>query len=252
MKFKTIAYAKESSFLSPEENIAVIKLNRPEASNTLNKDMLLEIDTALEEIRRDEQVRVVVLSAEGEKVFCAGIDPKEPNRQETERLAEQILKKIEEFEKPIIAAVAGEVSGLGVGVALTCDIRVAAENAKFQSPTEAARRLAKIAGRANAADVLFSGKAVDAKEAESLGLVNKVVPPDELLTTVNWTAGKIATSAPVAVRLSKKCVNKSFEVGIDEGNRLELDAILQCAKTEDLREGIKAVFEKRSPQFKGK
>lgn len=252
MEFKTITYAKESSFLSPEENIAVIKLNRPEASNALSKDTLDEIDVALEEIRRDEQARVVVLSAEGEKAFCAGIDPKEPNRQEIERRAEQILKKIEEFDKPIIAAVTGGVLGLGVGLALACDMRVAAENAKFQNPVEAARRLAKIAGRLGATDVLFSGRIVEAKEAENVGLVNKVVPTDELLTTVNWTAGKIASSAPLAVRLSKKCVNKSFEVGIVEGNRLELDAILQCARTEDLREGIKAVFEKRSPQFKGK
>jgi len=214
--------------------------------------MLGEIDAALEEIRRDEQARVVVLTAEGEKAFCAGVDPKEPNRQEAERRAEQILKKVEEFDKPVIAAVTGEVSGLGVGLALACDMRVAAENAKFQNPSETARRLAKIAGRPNATDVLFSGRAVEAKEAENAGLVNKVVPTDELLTTVNWTAGKIASSAPLAVRLSKKCVNKSFEVSIVEGNRLELDAILQCARTEDLREGIKAVFEKRSPQFKGK
>jgi len=252
MEFKTVSYTKESSFLSPEENIAVVKLNRPEVSNALSKDMLLEIDSALEEIRRDEQARVVILSAEGEKAFCTGIDPEEPDRQDAERLAEQILKKVEEFDKPIIAAVAGEVSGLGVGVALACDMRVAAENAKLQNPTEVVRRLAKIVGRPNAAATLFSGRPIDAREAESVGLVNKVVPTDELLTTVNWTAGKIATSAPLAVRLSKKCVNKSFEVSIVEGNELELDAILQCAKTEDLREGIKAVFEKRTPQFKGK
>ena len=252
MEFKTITYAKESSFLSPEENIAIIKLNRPEVSNALNKDMLGEIDTALEEIRRDEQARVVVLSAEGEKAFCAGIDPKEPSQQELEQRAEQLLKKIEEFDKPIIAAVAGEVSGPGVRLALACDMRVAAENAKFQNPSDAARRLAKMAGRPGAVDLLFSGRAVEAKEAENVGLVNKVVPTDELLTTVNWTAGKIASSAPLAIRLSKKCVNKSFEVDIVEGNKLELDAILQCARTEDLREGIRAVFEKRSPQFKGR
>ena len=252
MEFRRISYTKESSFLSPEENIAVIKLNRPEVSNTLSKDMLLEIDSALEETRRDGQARVVVLSAEGEKAFCAGIDPNEPNPQDAERLAEQIFKKIEEFGKPIIAAVAGEVSGHGVGVALACDMRVAAENARIQNPTDVARRLAEIVGRPNAADVLFSGRAIDAKEAENMGLVNKVVPTDELATTVNWTAGKIASSAPLAVQLSKRCVNKSFEVSIVEGNKLELDAILQCARTEDLREGIKAVFEKRTPQFKGK
>ena len=252
MEFKTISCTKESSFLSPEENIAVIKLNKPGVSNVLSKDMLLEIDSALEETRRDEQTRVVVLSAEGEKAFCTGIDPDEPNPQDVERLADQVFKKIEEFGKPIIAAVAGEVSGLGVGVALACDMRLAAENARIQNPTDVARRLAEIVGRPNAADVLFSGRAIDAKEAENMGLVNKVVPTDELSTTVNWTAGKIASSAPLAVQLSKRCVNKSFEVSIVEGNKLELDAILQCARTEDLREGIKAVFEKRTPQFKGK
>lgn len=252
MEFKTITLAKESSFLSPEENIAVIKLNRPEASNALNKDTLLEIDKALEQIRGDGQVRVVVLSAEGEKAFCVGVDPKETSVQEIERLGEQVLRKIEEFDKPIIAAVAGEVSGLGIGVALACDIRIAAENVKLRNPSDIARRLAEIAGRPNAVNTLFSGKAVEAKAAEDVGLVNKVVPTDELLTTVNWTAGKIATSAPVAVRLSKKCVNKSFELNIEEGNKLELEAILECAKTEDLREGIKAIFEKRTPQFKGR
>lgn len=267
MQYKNLTYTKEGSFLSPEENIAVITLRRPEALNALNREVLSELDGALEEARKDDQVRVVVITAEGEKAFSVGADLKEASsldeagaRAFTE-FGQGVFKKIEEFEKPVIAALNGLALGGGLELAMACDVRIASETAKVGNPEVnvglvpgwgGSQRLPKIVGKGRAAELILTGGMIEAKEAERIGLINKVVPPDELKTVVNWTAGKIASNAPIAVRAAKNLINRSFDVSVAEGNKLEADAIVTCMKTEDLREGVKAVFEKRSPQFKGK
>ena len=271
MQYKTLTYSKEASFLAPEEeNIGVITLNRPETLNALSMELLKELDDLLEEIRKDEKTRVVVITGAG-RAFSAGADLKEA-RELAEKLDEvsarsfvesgqKVFNKIENFEKPVIASINGYALGGGLELALACDIRIASENARLGhtevglgllSAWGGCVRLAKIIGRGKATELLLTGGQIDAKEAERIGLVNKVVPPDELGSTVMWTAGTIATKAPVAVRLAKKIVSKAMEISMEEGNKMMADAVAACVKTEDIKEGIKAVLEKRSPQFKGK
>ena len=144
---------------------------------------------------------------------------------------------------------------------LACDIRIASEEAKLGSPEVSlglipawggTQRLPRTLGKGRAMELALTGGMIGAKEAYEMGLVNKVVPYDELESTINFTAAKIAGNAPIAVRLAKKCVNASFDIPIEEGNRMEAEAGVACFKTEDLREGIKAMFEKRKGEFKGK
>jgi len=267
LELKNLKYSKEGSFLSPEENIGVIKLNRPQTLNAFNRETLIELDSLLEEIRRDDQIKVVVIIGEGEKSFSTGLDLKETSTLDEAaaksliELGQSIFRKIENFEKPVIAAINGYALGGGLELALACDMRIASENAKIGS-TEVklglfpgwggTQRLPKILGKGRASELILTGGMIDAKEAERIGLVNKVVPHDELTTTVSWTAGTIASNAPVAVREAKRLVKASFEVDITEGNKLEAEAIVKCLRTEDLKEGMKALFEKRNPQFKGR
>lgn len=267
MEYKNLAYSREGSFLSPEENIAVIKLNRPDALNSFNAELLNELESLIDQISQDDTIRSVVITGAGERAFSAGADLKtassldEAGARQFLEQGQRVFRKIEDLNKPVIAAINGWALGGGLELAAACDIRIASENAKLGSPEVriglipgwgGTQRLAKIIGIGRAEELILTGGQISAKDAERIGLVNKVVPPDELMSTVNWTAGQIAGNAPIAVRLAKKLVKKSPDVNIVEGNKLELDAIMECFRTEDLREGVQATFEKRSPQFKGK
>jgi len=274
MEYMNIVYTREGSFLSPEENIAVIKLNRPDALNAFSSEMLTELENVLDEISRDETIRSVIITGAGEKAFSSGADLKmvstalrtpgaideAPVRIYMEQ-GQRVFRKIEDLNKPVIAAINGWCLGGGLELAAACDIRIASENAKL-GHTEVriglipgwggTQRTAKIIGVGRAQELILTGGQIGAAEAEKMGLVNKVVPQDELMSTANWTAGQIAANAPIAVRLAKKLVKKSTDIDIVEGNKLELNAIIECVKTQDIREGVQAIFEKRSPQFKGK
>lgn len=274
MEYKNIIYTREGSFLSPEENIAVIKLNRPDALNSFSPEMLTELENLLDEISKDDTIRSVIITGVGERAFSSGADLKLVStalrtpgiideaavRQYMEQ-GQRLFRKVEDLSKPVIAAINGWCLGGGLELAAACDIRIASENAKL-GHTEVrlglipawggTQRTAKIIGVGRAQELILTGGQITATDAEKMGLVNKVVPLDELMSTANWTAGQIAANAPVAIRLAKKLVKKSTDLNIVEGNKLELDAILECIKTEDIREGVQALFEKRSPQFKGK
>ncbi|MFQ6088604.1 MAG: enoyl-CoA hydratase/isomerase family protein [Candidatus Methanofastidiosia archaeon] len=270
MELKTLKYSKEGSFFSPEKNIGVIKLNRLEALNAFNDIMLQELDTLLDKISKDSEVKVVVITADGGKAFSAGLDLKmaeklqEAPDEDIKRLVvkgQRLYRKIENFEKPVIAAINGLALGGGLELTLACDIRIAQEEAKLGAPEVSlglipawggTQRLEKIVGLGNAKEMILTGGMITAKEAEEIGLVNKVVPLDELESTWSFTAAKIAGNAPIAVKLAKKCVNKATELTVEEGNKLEVEAALECIHTEDLKEGIQAVFEKRKGNFKGK
>jgi len=266
MGYKLITYAKEASFLTPEEeNIAVVTLNRPEVLNALNTEILQELGSAMEEIKKDDKVRAVVITGAG-RAFSAGADLSEAPTDEAGarkriELGQEIYDKIEDFEKPVIAAINGYAIAGGLELALACDIRIAAENAQFGFVETnvglipswgGVIRLPKVVGRGKAAELILTAQRIDAKEAERIGLINKVVPPDELKSTAMWTAGTLATKAPVAVKLSKKIMARALEVSREEGNKMMTDAGVTCLKTEDIMEGVAAMFEKRTPKFKGK
>jgi enoyl-CoA hydratase len=267
VSYKTLTYSKEASFLAPEEaNIGVITLNRPDALNALSVDLLKELDMLLEEVRGDDKIRVVVITGAG-RAFSVGADLREAEKLDPEgvkgfiQTGQRLFDKIENFDKPVIAALNGFTLGGGVELAMACDMRIASEDARIGNPEVAVGlipawggtvRMPKIVGRGKATELILTGGQIDAKEAERIGLVNKTVTADELNSTVMWTAGTIASRAPIAVRHAKKILVKAMETSMEEGNKMMLDGCMICYQTEDIKEGVKAVFEKRAAQFKGK
>ena len=249
------------------EKIGIITLNRPKALNAFNNEVLNEFESLLEEIEKDDEVKVVIVTGEGDRAFCAGADlagfqkfTKEEFAMFIER-GQRLMRRIETMNKVFIAAVNGFALGGGLELALACDIRIASENAKLGTPEVgvglipgwgATQRLPKMIGLGMAKELVLTGKHIAATDAERIGLVNKVVAPEELIPTAKKIAAKIGGNAPVAVRLAKEAANVAFEVNIEEGNRHELEAEKKCFETEDLQEGIQALFEKRKPNFTGK
>jgi len=266
MEHKYLAYEKVSSFLMPdEENIAIITLNRPDTMNALSKGLLEEFDKTLEEIRKDDKIRCVIIMGSG-RAFSAGNDLSEPVTTEAEmrgrmELGQNVFDKIETFDKPTIAAINGYALGGGLELAAACDLRIAADNAQLGNPEVniglipswgGLVRIPKLIGRAKAVQIILTGERIDAKEAERIGLVNKVVKADELKSTAIYTAGTLATRAPIAVRLAKNILAKAMEINMTEGNRLMTEGGVTCSKSEDIAEGIAAFFEKRTPKYKNK
>ncbi len=267
MEYKYVIYEKAASFLMPEEkNIAILTLNRPDAMNALSKGLLEELDEVLEEIRKDNNIRSVIITGSG-RAFSAGADLSEAGSGDEAalrarmELGQKVFDKIETFDKPVIAAVNGYALGGGLEMAASCDFRIASENSAFGCPEVniglipswgGCVRLPKLLGRAKAAQLVLTGERIDAKEAERIGLVNKVVPADELKSTATYMAGNMAVKAPVAIRLAKGIISQAMEIDIKEGNRLMIEGGVACAKSEDIIEGISAFFEKRTPKFKGK
>ncbi|MBU7042785.1 MAG: enoyl-CoA hydratase/isomerase family protein [Theionarchaea archaeon] len=267
MAYETIIYSKEGSFFSPEKNIGIIKLNRPTAYNAVNEQLITELKAALEEIEKDDEVKVAVITAEGKKVFCTGADLKlaseldESSALPLIQQGQEIFNYVETFPKPTIAAINGLALGGGLELALACDIRIASEEAKVGCPESTIgltpawgglQRLPRVVGLGRAKELVFTGAMITAKEAAEMGLINKVVAPDELESTVNWTAAKIAGNAPIALKYAKESLNKVFDVPIEEGLAKDAKLCAKCFGTADIKEGIKAVFEKRKATFKGK
>jgi len=268
MEYKYLIYEKAASFLTPgEENIAIISLNRPDALNALNRGILQELNDVLEEIRKDNNIRSVIITGAG-RAFSVGNDLNE-SATETEEadlrarmeLGQKVFDKIETFDKPVIAAVNGYALGGGLEMIAACDIRIASEKASFGNPEVnlglipswgGCVRIPKIVGKARAAEIILTGERFDAKKAEQIGLVNKVVPPEELKSTATYLAGQLATKAPIAIRLAKDILSKAMEISIEKGNKMMIEGGITCAKSEDIMEGISAFFEKRTPKFKGK
>jgi len=260
MEFKYIIYEKS-------EGIATITLNRPEALNAFSKEVVEEIIHALEDVKNDENVRVVVLTGSGEKAFSAGADIKAMTgmtplkARELSLMGERLCLALENLEKPVIAALNGYALGGGLEVAMSCDLRIAAENARV-GQTEiniglipgwgGTQRLTRLVGRTKAKELVFTGKIIDAKTAEQLGLINIVAPPDKFKETVRQFALELASKAPVAVRVAKALINKGADIGLDSALALEREGFGVVASTEDLKEGVSAFTEKRKPIFKGK
>lgn len=267
MEYQYLTYEKSSSFLTPEkENIAAITLNRPDALNALSSGLLEELGKVLEEIREDDDIRSVVITGAG-RSFSVGADLSEAGSGGEEEmrarieLGQEVFDSIETFDKPVIASINGYALGGGLELAAACDMRIASEKASFGNPEVniglipswgGCVRIPKLIGKAQAAKIILTGERIDAEEAEKIGLVNQVVPPDELESTTMYLAGQLATKAPIAVRLAKDILSQAMEISIEEGNKMMVEAGVTCAKSEDILEGISAFFEKRTPKFKGK
>jgi enoyl-CoA hydratase len=260
MEFKYIIYEKS-------EGIATITLNRPEALNTFSKEGVDEVLQALEDAKNDESVRVVILTGAGEKAFSAGADIKTMKgtnaliARELSLMGGRICGALENFEKPVIAAINGYALGGGLETAMACDIRIASERARM-GQTEiniglipgwgGTQRLTRLIGKTKAKELIYTGKIIDAKTAEQLGIVNMVVPADKFMENVRQFAAELAAKAPVALKVAKALIDKGADMSLDAAIALEREGFGVVSSTEDLQEGVSAFMEKRKPAFKGK
>jgi methylglutaconyl-CoA hydratase len=248
------------------EGIATVTLNRPEAANALSVEMLEQFLDALYALKFDPEVRVVVVTAAGEKAFCAGADLIQRGQMDLAQTRQHInlirsaVNELEAMPQPVIAAINGVAFGGGTELILAADIRVAAENAKF-GLTETAlaiipgaggtQRLPRLIGVAKAKELILTARRIDAAEAEKIGLVNVVVPQVELLNKAYELAREITKNGPLAVRQAKLAINKGIEVDLATGLAIEQNAYEVIMPTKDRLEGLRAFKEKRPPVYKG-
>jgi len=260
MDFKNVLFEKV-------EGIATIVINRPEKRNALNKATRLELLEIMEEIRTDTNLRVAILTGAGDKAFISGSDINELKEMTpidmynfTTTLAQQLYTDFGNIDIPVIAMINGLCIGGGCEIAMACDIRIAADTAKFAQPevmigiipgSGATQRLPRLVGMGKAKELIYTGNMIDAKEAERIGLINRAVPPDRLKDEVWNLARNIAEKSPVIIRMAKKALNRSFESTLDMGLAYEAMAECLCFTTDDRKEGMSAFFEKRKPKFSG-
>lgn len=258
MDFKNI-------IVNGENNIGFITINRPEQRNALNIETLLEIESALDQWRNNQEIRVIIFTGAGEKSFAAGADIRQLNeRTMIEALQPNMTatyRKIEDYEKPTIAAINGFALGGGLELALACDIRIASLIAKVGLPevglgiipgAGGTQRLTRIIGKGKAMDLILTGDIITANEAERFGLVSKVVPQEELMETAKAYAQKIGSKGPLALRLAKAVVNRGADLEMETALYLEKLAQTILVSSGDKQEGTQAFLEKRQPQFQGK
>jgi enoyl-CoA hydratase len=249
--------------LEKEGNLALVKINRPKALNALNSETLKEIDHAIDTIANDEEVYVVVLTGEG-KAFVAGADiseMKDLNPMDGRKfgiLGNKVFRKIENLDKPVIAAVNGFALGGGCELSMACDIRIASNKAKFGQPEVGlgitpgfggTQRLARLVGEGMAKQLIYTADIITAEEALRIGLVNKVVEAEGLLDEAKAMANKIAKNAPIAVKLCKAAINNGMQMDIDSAINYEAEVFGLCFSTEDQKEGMTAFVEKRDKEF---
>jgi len=249
-----------------EDRLAVVTITRPPV-NALNREVMDALEAAFEELARDETVGAVIVTGAGEKAFVAGADITEfPNLNSSngEKLAkrgQEVFQKIADFPAPVIAAVNGFALGGGLELALACDIRVIAENAKVGLPEvtlgifpgyAGTQRLPRLIPAGKAKELIFTGAMIDAAEAHRIGIADHLTGQGEALNTAREIAGQILKVGPVAVRLAKKAVNTGLDQTLAEGQKTEAKLFAELCDTEDQKEGAKAFMEKRPPQFKSK
>jgi enoyl-CoA hydratase len=251
--------------LDNQDGILFITVNRPTKMNALNIETVQEIQTAMQEVYDDEDVRGVILTGSGEKAFVAGADIAEIaelNEVNGRRFAERgqdVFSMIEECPKPVIAAVNGFALGGGCELAMACHIRVASENARFGQPEVnlglipgygGTQRLTQLVGKGKAMELMMTGDLIPAQEAKELGLVNHVTAMDELMPKCLEIMNKIIAKAPLAVGMIVDCVNAWYDKE-EHGYQTEANSFSRCCGSDDFKEGTSAFLEKRKPHFKG-
>ncbi len=250
-----------------KDAIAYVTVNRPQVLNALNTPTWKDLRAAFEDARNDATVHGVILTGAGNRAFIAGADIGELahltacEAQQTSRFGQGVLDLIETLGKPVIAAVNGFALGGGCETAMACTLRIAVDTAKFGQPEVAlglvpggggTQRLPRLVGKGRALQLILTGDMIGAEEAHRIGLVNEIVSAADLIPRAEAILKKIASNAPIAVRLALEAANEGMETSQSEGLLLEASYFGLCAATEDKKEGTAAFLEKRAPQFQGR
>lgn len=267
MSSATAIPAFENVLYDKKNGIAYVTLNRPKVLNALNRKTLAELTVVFEDAGKDASVLGVILTGSGTKAFIAGADIGEiagVSGLEGEQFArdgQAVFDLIENLAKPVIAAVNGFALGGGCEAAMACTMRLAAEGARFGQPEVklgiipgfgGTQRLPRLVGKGIALQLILSGEVIGAQEAYRIGLVNEVVPAEELIWRAEAILRQIGANAPMSIRFAIEAVNKGLETSQPEGLALESSFFGICAATEDKKEGTSAFLEKRAPQFHGR
>ncbi len=257
--YKTIRYEKK-------DNIALVTIDRPEALNALNRTVITELEQVVTELENDGTVRAMILTGEG-RSFVAGADIGEQYPLDLDggrrwgQRGSALFRRMERLEFPTIAAVNGFALGGGCELAMSCDIILASEKAKFGQPEvglgitpgfSGTQRLPRRVGIAKAKELIFSGRMVKADEAERIGLVNAVYAPEALLDGAMEMARSFAKNAPIAVKYAKACIDRGMQTDIDSGIACENELFAMCFATADQKEGMSAFLEKRTAEFQNR
>lgn len=260
MTYRNLLFEKEGS-------IGLLTINRPQVLNALNRETMTEISQIVGKIATDPEVAVLIITGAGEKSFVAGADISEMRTLSAlegrawSKFSQATFNAIENLPQPVIAAVNGYALGGGCELAMSCDIRIASDKAKFGQPEvllgvvaafAGTQRLPRLVGKGRAKELLFTGDQIDAAEACRIGLVNRVVPAGELLTAAKALAAKIISRGPVAVQLCKAAVNEGLDMDLESAQAYEAEVFGLCFATADQKEGMNAFVEKRPAKFTGK
>ncbi|MGY0374582.1 enoyl-CoA hydratase-related protein [Clostridium sp. JNZ J1-5] len=258
MNFKNILFKQES-------NVAVISINRPKVLNAINTYVLEEIETAIDNIMENDNINVLLITGNG-KDFSAGADISEIINYSSEegrmftKKGQDILRKIEVFEKPVIAAISGFALGCGCELAMSCDIRIAEEGARFGHPEVdfgmipgfgGTQRLTRLTGRGKAKQLIYTGEIINAKEAERIGLVEKVVSKENLMKEAMRMARKIASKGQIAIKYAKTVMTIGIETDIDIALQIERDAVGVCFASGEQKESMLRFLKSRESEIKG-
>jgi len=254
----------QNILVSKENSVGIVQLNRRKVLNAMNSALMMELVAALEELDRDLNVRAIILTG-GDKTFSAGADIREMSEATPVDLILdrrfELWDRIRKISKPIIAAVSGYCFGGGNELAMNCDIIIASETATFGQPevnvgimpgAGGTQRLVRAVGKYRAMEMILTGKPVSAEDAQRMGLVNTVVPPESLLNEAKRVANEIASKPPIAIRAVKEAILRAQDTTLEVGLEFERKSFDTLFRTEDGREGMKAFIEKRKPVFKGK
>ena len=258
--------AYENLKVETKDGVAVVTVNRPLKLNALNGRTLDELDQVFAALATDPDVGGVILTGAGEKAFVAGADIAElaaagpVEARAVGRKGQAVFTRIEKLGKPVVAAINGFALGGGCELALACHVRIAAEGARLGTPEVklglmcgygGTQRLPRLVGRGRALEILLTGEMVDAQEALRIGLVNRVVPKDKLLSEADTLMKKMLANAPLSLRYTLEAVAAGLEMPLEESQNLEATLFGLLSTTEDMKEGTTAFLEKRPPHFKG-